>query len=307
MNELCHQPAKMSRLACLIALVALAVPLGALASENGKYYTCLPLTNDLCVFQKTSDAPSDWGTLSENTVDRSGAAYYRHLTDSAGTELKAAPKPWTQGDKEATTTTKQSGSDWNWVLAAELGFPLRNAVMYGPAALTTAGDTEWAKLTRAFKDCHIKEADETHDVNGNTMTVYGRDSIWKILKAPKSNSVFTGMGPSSGTGAVHNQLLQFLEEGCIDLVCLMTTSSSVLGMDRCKDIRAKWGLSDTQMSDCWQAAYKDMYGADAVTDSTFTNGTWDGSKGNGAARTGASTAVLTGLMALAVLAAAARD
>lgn len=290
-----------------IALVAM-LPTLALASENGKYYTCLPLTNDLCVFQKTSDAPSSWGSVSANPIDRSGASYYRNVVDSAGTSLKATPKPWTQGDAIATTTTKQSGSDWNWVLSAELGFPLRNAVMYGAAALTSAGDAEWAKLTLAFKDCHIKDADEQVEENGMTMTVYGRDSVWKIIKAPKTNSVFTGMGPSgAGTGSVHNQLLQFLEEGCIDLVCLMTTSSTVLGMDRCKDIRAKWGLADTQMSSCWQAGYKGLYGADAVVDSTFTNGTWDGSKTGAATRAGASAslmAAVAGVVALAGLAAA---
>merc|ERR1739848_755628 len=59
-----------------------------------------------------------------------------------------------------------------------------------------------------------------------------------------------------------NNVLQFLEEGVIDLVCLMTD----LCMDRCDVIRET--NSANMYSSCWEAAYLEMYGEEASTAGT---------------------------------------
>lgn len=71
------------------------------ASENGGYYTCLPLTDDYCVFKKSENAPSSWGDLGPHPVDPSMAEdLHRMLVNGQGNQLPPSPKPWTEGDAE---------------------------------------------------------------------------------------------------------------------------------------------------------------------------------------------------------------
>merc|ERR1712228_401947 len=108
--------------------------------------------------------------------------------------------------------------------------------------------TEWARLTKAFVDCQIKAHDETFaKPDGSEGTAYSVDNVYELLKNPDGQDI-------------HHSILQFLEEGAIDLVCLMTS----LSMDRCDQIRSTNNISST--STCWETSYVDMYGNYTVAD-----------------------------------------
>merc|ERR550514_727715 len=106
-------------------------------------------------------------------------------------------------------------------------------MMYSPNTIA-ADPALWAKLTRAFADCNVKAHDEDFTKpDGSPGTAYSIESVYAALK--------------STTTDIHHFVLQFLEEGAIDLVCLMTP----LSMDRCDTIRATNGVSCT--STCMSA------------------------------------------------------
>merc|ERR1719188_2799425 len=81
------------------------------------------------------------------------------------------------------------------------------------------------------------------------MTAYGTSSIYNKASNPSEVDI-------------HHNVLQYLEEGVIDLVCIATD----LDMDRCKTMRAKF--TNAGRCDCWFAAYKAMYGAQPTVDSS---------------------------------------
>ena len=55
---------------------------------------------------------------------------------------------------------------------------------------------------------------------------------------------------------IHHYVLQYLEEGTIDLVCL----SSELDMAHCDVTRGNIGVEKGQRCNCWFDAYKAIYG-----------------------------------------------
>lgn len=65
---------------------------------------------------------------------------------------------------------------------------------------------------------------------------------------------------------MHNQILQFLEEGAIDLVCLTTD----LVMERCDYIR---GIMDAEgkKCNCWFAGYEAVMGVAPNVDEMFVD------------------------------------
>merc|ERR1712093_887779 len=102
-------------------------------------------------------------------------------------------------------------------------------MMYAPKSVTE-NETQWGNLTRSFKACGVKAKDSS-DKHG---TIYSVDSIYKVLKDPKGEDT-------------HHSIMRFLEEGAIDMVCLMTSLSGPF----CRT---------TGRSDCWKTAYKSMFG-----------------------------------------------
>merc|ERR1711981_1491698 len=117
--------------------------------------------------------------------------------------------------------------------------------MYKPN--TIANDfSQWQNLTDAFHMCSIKINDTTcvHP-DGSTGIAYSVDHIYAFLKDPR------GQG---STLDFIRPVMQFLEEGAIDLVCLMTG----LSMDRCDAIRKLNNVTGT--SDCWKSSCTRMYG-----------------------------------------------
>lgn len=212
---------------------------------------------------------------------------------------------------QVSSTAEVNGDDWMWTLAAEIGFPLRNAVMYTPSDITATGTgpLSWAALTRAINDCHIKQEDEEFTQGDRTMTAYSVDNVWTIVQNPADNDVYDGCPQNCGD--VHNQLLMFLEEGIVDLACLMVPASNLISMERCVHIREEWNLSEGEASDCWVAGYEEIWGrvpdtgTQELTSSNFTQGGGTGSgSGNAAA---APTSLLLAAAALAVAAAVFRQ
>ena len=139
--------------------------------------------------------------------------------------------------------------------------------MYHPGDANT---TAWAKYTKAFVDCKVKDADET----GSHGTAFSVDNVYAKLINPNGKKSANCCAPSfeddlySAGVDIHHNVLQFLEEGAIDLVCIATD----LVMDRCTTMRAKWGLADDSGTkcNCWMDAYKEMYGVTPTVDTTLT-------------------------------------
>lgn len=213
--------------------------------------------DDWCIFALTDTAPpnddypdEDWQAI--GAVEHAGTdlspcghnqgGFYCEVQDLNGDTLTSSPKPWKNGDQLVATGTAHTGDDWTYTLIFELVAPLRNLMMYDPEALD---DAMWAKYTKAFVDCKVKDVDE----EGDHGTAYSVDNVYEIMK--------TAAGVD-----IHHWLLQFLEEGAIDLVCMATD----LGMDRCYTMRDKWGVDNGTKCDCWLEAYKDLFGFDAVVD-----------------------------------------
>ena len=69
------------------------------------------------------------------------------------------------------------GDEWTYALIFELVAPLRNKMMYHPGDLNAI---EWAKYTKAFVDCKVKDEDEA----GDHGTAYSVDNVYSIMKNP---------------------------------------------------------------------------------------------------------------------------
>ena len=87
--------------------------------------------------------------------------------------------------------------------------------MYDPSALTP---DVWAKYTRALTDCNSKTEEYVATRGGGSP--YSTDQVYEYLLDPKGNDI-------------HHFILQYLEEGTIDLVCLSTD----LEMEHCDVMR----------------------------------------------------------------------
>jgi len=123
----------------------------------------------------------------------------------------------------------------------ELIAPLRDTMMFDLEKLID-NEEEWWKLTKGMTDCNVKTEDEGQAGSINTvygaMTLHGNSDISKQI------------------------ILQFLEEGAIDMVCLVTS----LDHERCDVIRAKNNLKKGEYSNCYKPAYEAIYGVFEETD-----------------------------------------
>lgn len=227
----------------------------ALASENGGYYTCdaeILAADNQCIFALTGDQPEDW--VQEpvlHDLDRTvGDDFYRGVQSYTGDMLSVSPKPWVNGDELVGTTTAVTGDDWSgYALIFELMAPLRDMIMYEPDKLT---DDVWAAYTKALTDCNSKTEDYVSRSGG---TPFSTAQVREYVLNP-------------GYTDIHHFILQYLEEGTMDLVCLSTD----LEMEHCDTIRATAG-ADAAAGDrcnCWFDAYAALYGACPVVDTVFT-------------------------------------
>ena len=246
------------------------------SSENGAYYICnttLLANNNECIFTKSDNAPSSWTTVGPNDMSaRSTSNVYNYRVYDMNNNIKnASPQPLTQGDHLASSSAI-NGVDWMWVLATEVAFQIRNVVMYTPSDVAN-NSTAWENLVQTFADCHIKDHDE---VKTGEPTGYSRDNVFEMLSDPNGNSIVQG--------DIHNQLLQFLEEGSVDLACLMvddTVTTLVPDFERCGVIREAWNLEDDQMSDCFVNGYTLLFGeAPSLSDNTLTTTAYGSSASN---------------------------
>ena len=242
---------------CLILSLLSAI---ASASENGGYYTCdatALATDNKCIFALTDTAPTDWVTPAQkHDIDRDvGENFYRGVQSYTGDMLSVSPKPWVNGDVLVGTEPDAAvtGDDWSYTLIFEMIAPLRDMMMYDPDELT---EDVWNKYTRALTDCKSKFEDYTSRSGGSP---YSTDQVYAYLKNPDYSDI-------------HHYILQYLEEGAMDLVCLSTN----LVMDHCDTIRGVLGaVSDTEggqedRCNCWFDAYKAIYDACPAFDMPFS-------------------------------------
>ena len=217
------------------------------ASENGLYYVCDPLilasSGHFCVF--TASETVSW-EATPHSIDCDASdpitANRCHIQSESSSKLEITPRPWTNGDKLVfDAEIGMSGYEWNYVLAAQLVFPLRNKLMFEPQIFSN--QTLWDLYTQCFVDCDIKTTTKTD----GQITAYSTSDIYQWTV------------DNSGSLDIHNYALQYLEEGAVELVCIMTN----LEMDHCDDIRAEHGMQTGDVSNCWHNAYLQMFGVEA--------------------------------------------
>jgi len=230
----------------------------ALGSDNGLYYVCdtskLESQNE-CIFVLTGDQPDDWiQEPVEHDIDRDvGADFYRGVQSYDGeTMLNLSPKPWVNGDSLVGSDDPVTGDLWSgYTLIFELMAPLRDMMMYNPSALTA---DVWAKYTRALTDCNAKTEDARELLERGGGQAFSTDQVYEFMTNPNGQDI-------------HHFILQYLEEGTIDLVCLSTD----LVMEHCDVIRAAAGATGgVDRCNCWFDAYNALYGECPKFDMTFT-------------------------------------
>lgn len=234
--------------------LALLWPL-AFASDNGLYYECDTAelaSNNQCIFKLNGGQPTEWVDETIHDVgpdpNSAGPDFYRGVESYTGDMLSVSPKPWVNGDKLACSSDPVTGDKWNgFAHIFELMAPLRDMMMYDPGALDA--DT-WAKYTRALTDCNQKTVN--YDREGGTP--YSTSQVYEYVKDPQGKDI-------------HHPVLQYMEEGSIDLVCI----SSELDMTHCDGSRSNAGSSKGDRCNCWFDAYKAIYGRCPVVDQTFTH------------------------------------
>jgi len=220
------------------------------ASDNGLYYKCDETklaNNNQCIFAYTGAQPEDWLPAVEehNVTTDVGDDFYRGIQSYDGKMLSVSPKPWVNGDTLVESSTKIEGDNWTYSLIFELMAPLRDMMMYRPDDLDAA---TWAKYTRALTDCNAKTVDYVAERGGAQLST---TQVYDIMKDPKNKDI-------------HHNILQYLEEGSIDLVCLSTE----LEMTHCDGTRdASGGVG--KRCNCWFDAYEAIYGACPVVDEEF--------------------------------------
>ena len=224
-------------------------------SENGGYYTCKAETlasENKCIFELTGSQPADW--IQEpvtHDLDRTvGEIFYRGVQSYTGDMLSVSPKPWVNGDVLVGTTDPVTGDEWSgYALIFELIAPLRDMMMYNPDALT---EDVWAKYTKALTDCKSKTEDYISRSGGGAP--YSTKQVYEYLKNPNNQDI-------------HHFILQYLEEGTVELICLSTN----LEMEHCDVIRDTAGaVKDVDRCNCWFDAYEALYGVCPVFDMEFT-------------------------------------
>jgi hypothetical protein len=241
----------MIRFAILLTLVVS----NAKASDNGKYYACdtsILDSDNQCIFALTGEQPEDWiqETVLHDINRDVGADFYRGVQSYDGeTMLSVSPKPWVNGDSLVASDDPITGDLWSgYALIFELIAPLRDMMMYDPSALTL---DVWAKYTRALTDCNSKTEDYVSTRGGSQ---FSTDQVYEYLLDPQGNDI-------------HHFILQYLEEGTIDLVCLSTD----LDMEHCDVMRETANaIRGEDRCNCWFDAYKALYGECPKFDMAFT-------------------------------------
>ena len=208
-------------------------------------------------------------------------------------QLTPSPLPLTNGDCVVTVDTALSGTQLGWATVMVYGLALRNKLMFHPEELQVAA--EFDKWTRPLADCAIKVGDvfssttEDHQqrqrrrrrrrrlsgggtANLNTAAVREmvENGVCSTDSCAEDSSTCGGNGPGAS-----NYVLQYLEEGVVDLACLLDPSLSVNEPDRCAAVRSRLqqasaASTTVDMPDCWVAGWEALFGVTAPTALTST-------------------------------------
>ena len=240
----------METLSKLLVIISIISP--SLASENGRYYICDTAklaSENQCIFALSGNQPDTWTSLEEHNIDRGvGPEFSRGIKNKdATTMLGKSPKPWTNGDRLVASDEPITQDNWSYTLIFELMAPLRDMAMYRPGDLDEA---TWNMYTKAMTDCNVKTVDYISSRAGGMQLSTGQ--VYEYIKNPNNQDI-------------HHYVLQYLEEGSIDLVCLSTD----LEMDHCDGTRDASGAAFGDHCNCWFDAYYEIYGECPVVDTTF--------------------------------------
>jgi len=242
-----------------------------LSSPNGTYYACDTVAPDdgVCKFIVTDEGTANLAFPGQGNADNTGGDYTAltyGVANGSNTQLSPSPAPWTDGTQIRPIDISggaYSEGDYAYALAFRLTYELRNELMYEPATLKLDED-RFDKLTQSFRDCSIKT-----EVDGG---IASTDSLKEIF--------FSANGVTS-----QHTVLQYLEEGVIDLVCTMLDHTQVGPLEtfeRCikiEDLTVKPIGDEDKLCDCWQSAFVALTGdsiaslnldADRYTTCTFT-------------------------------------
>mmetsp|Transcript_12848 Transcript_12848/g.33046 ORF Transcript_12848/g.33046 Transcript_12848/m.33046 type:complete len:297 (-) Transcript_12848:34-924(-) len=239
-----------------LVCIALAIlPLRAEGSANGLLYQCkaadLAANPSTCTFEGSSSFVGTFQGQSNADIAFEPDARRRGVCDKSGKQLLPAPKPFEDGVKLCSSASELTGDDLIWSRYAELILPLRDALMYRAKEMAAElpSTSTWDKYTRAFKDCAVKTTPDYRKDGDKGPMVYSYDSI-------------RGLVVDAGGVDTHNGILQFIEEGSMELACLMVSYN--LKEPECSDMEERSGVAMSTRSTCWHAAYKGLWGEDPV-------------------------------------------
>mmetsp|Transcript_33829 Transcript_33829/g.85541 ORF Transcript_33829/g.85541 Transcript_33829/m.85541 type:complete len:176 (+) Transcript_33829:543-1070(+) len=127
--------------------------------------------------------------------------------------------------------------------------PLRDTLMYRAKEMAAElpARSIWDKNTRVFWDCGIKTTPDYRKDGDTGPWVYSYDSM-------------QGLVVDAGKVDTHHSILQFIEEGSMELACLMVSFN--IKQPECSDMAKRSGVEMTTRSTCWHEAYKAMWGED---------------------------------------------
>lgn len=170
-----------------------------------------------------------------------------------------------------SSETEATGNDLAFVKLFEIMAPIRDYSMFGVASLS---ESDWNSITSVMTDCDIK----TSSYIGATPseTYYGSEDLYALMTNPEN------------TLDIHNEVLKYLEESQLELICIMADTGSWDAMGHCDGFRDSRGLAEGESSTCWESYYSTIqdtydvvlpegiescYNPDAVTETETTTTT----------------------------------
>jgi hypothetical protein len=190
-------------------------PAGGPGGKPADNYDCEINTTGYCVF---TGSPHETGLApgTEDIVDREGEVLFplneALAANAAGEVLEARGTPAFDGDELVQGSLDEMSDDekaFHRVMATM--FPIRNALMYDIESLT---QEHWDALVEELSFRQIKESTFTDGATPKD-NYYGRQGIFDLAKSP-------------GGKDIHHEVMKFLEESGLYLLCHVTSEEFAL-------------------------------------------------------------------------------
>ena len=177
-------------------------------------YACEIGPNGYCIF---TGRPHETGLKqgTDEVLDRDGNFLYfvneAVAASSSGEMLKATGRPAFDGDDLIESSQDgMTGDEKAFHKVMAIMFPIRNALMYDIAIVT---QSEWDELVKDLAKRTIKETTYTDGVTPRD-NYYGRQGVFGLAKNPEGKDI-------------HHEVMRFLEEAGLYLLCHVTSNESV--------------------------------------------------------------------------------